>query len=53
MANDKNGLRAATAPTGRDLKQEEYWKSLERSFNKDFIKDAREKYDRRKRLQVA
>lgn len=33
--------------------QREYWESLSRSFNKQFIDEARKKYDTRKRLQVA
>lgn len=33
--------------------QREYWKSLSRSFNKQFLDEARKKYDTRKRLQMA
>ncbi|WEV53506.1 hypothetical protein OZX74_06190 [Bifidobacterium sp. ESL0798] len=51
MARDRV-LERAKAPTGRNLKQDEYWQSLERSFNKDFIEVAREKYDKRKRLPL-
>lgn len=40
-----------TQPNTPGTDQEKHWKSLSLSFNKDFIKAAREKYD--KRLQVA
>ncbi|MBT1179635.1 hypothetical protein [Bifidobacterium vespertilionis] len=52
MAQEEQTLKRPTAPTGRNLNQDEYWKSLERSFNKDFIEQAREKYAQRQRLQV-
>lgn len=41
----------ATKPNSPSAGQEKHWKSLSLSFNKDFIKAAKEKYD--KRLQVA
>lgn len=36
-----------------ELQQSRHWASLTRSFNKDFIKAAKEEHDRRKRLQMA
>ncbi|WP_165775796.1 hypothetical protein [Bifidobacterium scaligerum] len=52
MAKNIKTDRAAK-PSGSGPNQEEYWKSLSRSFNKDFIKAAKEEHDKRKRLQVA
>ena len=37
----------------RSINQTEYWKSLSRSFDKQFVDEARSKYDKRKRLQMA
>lgn len=50
--DEKNATLRPTAPTGRNLTQEEYWRSLERSFNKDFLKVAREKYEQHNRLPL-
>ena len=37
----------------RSINQTEYWKSLSRSFDKQFVDEARSKHDKRKRLQMA
>lgn len=50
--DEKNAILHPTAPTGRNLTQDEYWRSLERSFNKDFLKVAREKYEQHNGLPV-
>ncbi|MFT8638529.1 hypothetical protein [Bifidobacterium sp.] len=40
-------------PAKRQLIQEKQWESLERSFNKDFIKKVKKQYDGADRLQTA
>ncbi|NMN02285.1 hypothetical protein [Bifidobacterium panos] len=37
----------------RVMNASEYWDRLSRSFNADYVKAVEEKYDSRKRLQVA
>lgn len=37
----------------RGMTASEYWDRLSRSFNADYVKAVEEKYDSRKRLQVA
>ncbi len=49
MSNTPN---KPTAPTGRNMNARQYWDSLERSFNKDFIEAAKKEHERRRRLQV-
>lgn len=45
--------QAKPAETKRSMNQNEYWESLSRSFNKQFVEEACNKYDKRKRLQMA
>lgn len=53
MANrSSDTLKKPTAPTGRNMNARQYWDSLERSFNKDFIEAAKKEHERRRRLQV-
>ncbi|WP_143252598.1 hypothetical protein [Bifidobacterium pseudolongum] len=40
------------APTGRGLTPREYAASLRRSFNPDFIREAKKEYERRRRMQA-
>lgn len=40
------------APTGRGLTPREYVESLRRSFNPDFIREAKKEYERRRRMQA-
>ena len=40
------------APTGRGLTPKEYGTSLRRSFNQDFIREAKKEYERRRRMQA-
>ena len=40
------------APTGRGLTPREYAASLRRSFNPDFIWEAKKEYERRRRMQA-
>lgn len=39
--------------TEREMTADEYWNRLSRSFNADYIRSVKEKYDSRKRLQMA
>lgn len=50
--NTSNTLKKPTAPTGRNLNAIQYWESLERSFNKDFIEAAKKEHARRHGLPV-
>lgn len=47
-----NTLDKPTAPTGRGLTQKEYAESLRRSFNQDFLREAKKEYARRRRMQA-
>lgn len=40
------------APTGRGLTPKEYGTSLRRSFNQDFLREAKKEYERRRRMQA-
>lgn len=54
MTNSNFASRKPTLdPDKRQLSQEEKWKSLERSFNQDFIKKVKEQHDGAERLQMA
>lgn len=52
MSDDKKDTKRVTAPTGQGLIQDEYWNSLARSFNHDFIRSARESHKRSDRSQM-
>lgn len=41
-----------TMPTGRNMNARRYWDSLERSFTKDFIENAKKEHERRRQLQA-
>lgn len=41
-----------SAATGRGLTPKEYGESLRRSFNPDFIREAKKEYERRRRMQA-
>lgn len=47
-----NTQQEPTTPTGRGLTPKEYGTSLRRSFNQDFIREAKKEYERRWRLQA-
>lgn len=47
-----NTQQEPTAPTGRGLTPKEYGTSLRRSFNPDFIREAKKEYERRRRMQA-
>lgn len=54
MTNRNEGERQRSLNTAKpQLSQDEYWKSLERSFNPDFIKKVKKQYDGAERLQMA
>lgn len=48
-----NTLQKPTAPTGRGLTPKEYGASLRKTFNQDFLREAKKDYERRRRLQMA
>lgn len=45
--------QAKSAEHSNSTKQDEYWKSLSRSFDKQFVEEARQNHDQQKRLQMA
>lgn len=45
--------RIESARTERGMTASEYWDRLTRSFNADYVRSVEERYDNRKRLQVA
>lgn len=54
MTNRNKGGRKPMPNTAKpQLSQDEYWKSLERSFNPDFIEKVKKQYDGAERLQMA
>ena len=54
MTNRKtSGRKPSPDADMPQLSQEEYWKSMERSFNPDFIERVKKQYDGAERLQMA
>lgn len=45
--------RNESAQAEREMAVSEYWDRLTRSFNADYVRSVKERYDGRKRLQVA
>lgn len=45
--------RNESAQAEREMTASEYWDRLTRSFNADYVRSVKERYDGRKRLQVA
>lgn len=45
--------RIESARTEHGMTASEYWDRLTRSFNADYVRSVEERYDNRKRLQVA
>lgn len=45
--------RNKSAQAEREMTASEYWDRLTRSFNADYVRSVKERYDGRKRLQVA
>lgn len=52
MTERSKTLDRAKAPTGRNLDQYAYWESLKKSFNREYVEGARERYEKAIRLPL-